>query len=87
MIIVRGASAKPVMLVIDEEVARLVDASDLWGLDTIDTHRWVKETLGKGFRIACIGPAGENMVKFASIISEMRLWAAVEQERLWVPRG
>jgi aldehyde:ferredoxin oxidoreductase len=72
MIIVRGASTRPVMLVVEEGVARVVDASSLWGLDTISTHRSIKETLGKGFRVACIGPAGEKKVAFASIISELR---------------
>ena len=72
MIVVRGAAANPMMLIIENHSAHLVDASGLWGLDTITTHRWIKEKFGRDFRVACIGPAGEKKVKFASIISELR---------------
>jgi len=72
VIIVRGRASGPMILVIDDNDIQLQNASDLWGKDTIATHRWVKRKLGKNFRVACIGPAGEKGVKFASIISEYR---------------
>ena len=71
-IIVRGRASGPMILMIDDHDIELKDASDLWGQNTITTHRWVKENHGKDFRVACIGPAGERGVKFASIISEYR---------------
>jgi aldehyde:ferredoxin oxidoreductase len=72
MVIVRGKAASPVMLVIEDNRFELKPAGDLWGIDTITTHRQIKDTLGKEFRVACIGEAGEKGVVFAGIISEYR---------------
>ncbi|MCJ7830848.1 MAG: aldehyde ferredoxin oxidoreductase family protein, partial [Desulfobacterales bacterium] len=72
MIIVRGRAAEPLMLVIDDDAVTLQPAAALWGTDTLATHRAIKASLGSDFRVACIGPAGEKGVLFASIISEYR---------------
>ncbi len=72
MVIIRGRAASPVMLVIDDNKLELKPAGDLWGTDTITTHRQIKDSLGKEFRVACIGEAGEKGVVFAAIISEYR---------------
>jgi aldehyde:ferredoxin oxidoreductase len=71
-IIARGRAAGPIILVIDDGKAFLKPAPELWGLDTIATHRRIKDNLGKDFRVACIGPAGEKGALFAAIISEYR---------------
>jgi aldehyde:ferredoxin oxidoreductase len=69
-IIVRGRSNTPVYLYIKEGHAEIRDARFLKGLDTLETQEKIKDVLGKR-RLAClvIGPAGENMAKFACIIS------------------
>ena len=72
MVIIRGKAAQPTLLVIDDEKFELRPADDLWGVDAITTHRQIKESCGKDFKVACIGPAGENGVLFAAIISEYR---------------
>ncbi len=72
MLIVRGKAASPKMLVIDDGRLELKAAGDLWGTDTLTTHQQIKDTLGKEFRVACIGEAGEKGVVFAGIISEYR---------------
>jgi len=72
MVIIRGKAAKPTLLVIDDDKCELKPAADLWGVDTITTHRRIKDTFGKDYKVACIGPAGENGVLFAGIISEYR---------------
>jgi aldehyde:ferredoxin oxidoreductase len=72
VIIVRGRAAGPVMLVIDDDKVNLKPVPELWGLDAIATHRWIKGNLGKDFRVACIGPAGEKGALIAGIISEYR---------------
>ena len=72
MVIIRGKAASAVMLVIDDNKLELKPAGDLWGTDTITTHRQIKDSLGKEFRVACIGEAGEKGVVFAAIISEYR---------------
>ncbi len=72
ILIVRGKMNQPVLITIDNDRVALQPAADLWGLDTIATQQRLKDRLGKDRRVACIGPAGEKGVRFASIISEYR---------------
>jgi aldehyde:ferredoxin oxidoreductase len=67
MIVFENESEKPVMLIIDEGEARIEDASKYWGMEAIEAEKALKKELGGQFQIACIGPAGENLVKFAMI--------------------
>jgi len=70
-IIIKGVSNNPVFLNITEEKAELKDASHLWGKGALETHEILKEESGSNLtRVACIGQAGENLVKFATINSE-----------------
>ena len=70
-IVIKGASESPVYLEITENKAKIKDASFLWGKGIIDTSKILKEQSGSPLtRIACIGQAGENLVKFAIIASE-----------------
>ena len=69
-LVVRGARKHPTLLKIEDGKVDLLDAHDLAGRTTTDTQRLVKERVGRGFRVACIGPAGESLVRFASISSE-----------------
>jgi len=70
-IIIMGASDKPVYLKITENGAEIKDASDLWGKDIFETSKILKEQSGSNLtRIAAIGQAGENLVKYAMIGSE-----------------
>ena len=72
-IIITGASDKPFYLEIRDKDVKLKDASFLWGKGTIYTTHKLKEIFGdKKALVACIGQAGENLVKFANIISEER---------------
>jgi aldehyde:ferredoxin oxidoreductase len=72
-IIVEGESPKPVYLHIDKEGLHLHDAADLWGLDSQETHRKLREKHGQATQVACIGPAGENLVRYAVLISNLRV--------------
>jgi aldehyde:ferredoxin oxidoreductase len=70
-IIVTGQAAQPVYLSIIEGQAQLHDAGHLWGLNSYDTQDQIKETLRPGrHHVACIGQAGENLVKFAAIMND-----------------
>jgi aldehyde:ferredoxin oxidoreductase len=72
-ILIQGTSERPVYLHVTENVQELKDATDLWGLGTYETHRKLKEAVKDNLaRIACIGPAGENLVKYAMICSGER---------------
>ena len=69
-IVLQGRSSKPVYLQISSNDVRLKDARAMWGLNSEDTGRAVREREagGGGKRsIIRIGPAGENKVAFASV--------------------
>ena len=65
-----GAAPAPGILVIDGDRAELRDGSAYWGRDVYQCTQALKEELGAGFRVFCIGPAGENLVRFAAIANE-----------------
>lgn len=67
-IIVKGKSAVPVVLFINDENIKLVEADDLWGCDVYKTEEELKERTDVKAQVACIGPAGENLVKIAGIM-------------------
>ncbi|MFX1553552.1 MAG: aldehyde ferredoxin oxidoreductase N-terminal domain-containing protein, partial [Promethearchaeota archaeon] len=69
-IIVEDISPKPVYLVTEDGKAELRDASHLWGKNTSDTTRLIREELGDKFNVACIGIGGENLVKFAAVMND-----------------
>jgi aldehyde:ferredoxin oxidoreductase len=71
-IVVKGACAEPSILVIDGDGPRLEPAGDLWGLPAADAEERLRERLGKAWRVASIGPAGENLVKYATVSHDGR---------------
>lgn len=72
-IIISGASKKPVYLEIRDNDVKLKDAEFLWGKGTYFTTKKLKELFSdEKSMVACIGPAGENLVKYANIVSEER---------------
>lgn len=73
-ILIRGRAASPVTLQIDSGTGVLSPAVDLWGKMTGPTQNELKERLGR-VQVCCIGPAGENLVRFASIVTDERVSA------------
>jgi aldehyde:ferredoxin oxidoreductase len=70
-IVIKGISENPVFLWIDNENVEIRDASDIWNSGTIKTETTIKEIVNDDkIKIASIGPAGVNLVKYAAIISE-----------------
>jgi aldehyde:ferredoxin oxidoreductase len=68
-IIVEGKASKPVYLWINDGKAAIRDATKLWGKETLDTEVAIRADLGdKRIQLAMIGPAGENMVRYACIM-------------------
>ncbi len=66
-VVVRGASDKPVYVTVLDGAAEFRDAGEVWGLDTYRSYDVLKATHGGDARIACIGPAGERLVKYACV--------------------
>lgn len=75
LIIVEGRSEEPVYIYIEQDKVEIFSAQDIWGMDTARVQDKLKEVHGRGVRIACIGPAGERLVRFASILGERRIAA------------
>jgi aldehyde:ferredoxin oxidoreductase len=70
-IVVQGSAAKPVYLSIRDGAVELRDAASMWGLDTGQTWDAIREDLDDPeVSVACIGPAGERLVRYASIVSD-----------------
>ncbi len=69
-VIITGASTSPVYLWINDDEIEIRDASKVWGKNTdVTTDELIKETDEKA-QVACIGPAGENMINLAAIITD-----------------
>jgi len=70
-IIIRGQAPKPVYLFIQDGQAELRSASHLWRQDSYQTQEAIKEELkDRRVRVACIGEAGENLVKYAAVMAD-----------------
>ncbi|MFC1951046.1 aldehyde ferredoxin oxidoreductase family protein [Chloroflexota bacterium] len=72
-IVIQGASDKWVYLYLHDGVAELRNAKPLLGKDTWETEDAIKQELGlseRGASVFGIGPAGENLVRFATIVGD-----------------
>ncbi len=69
-LVITGRCDSPALLSIDDGAVEFLDAADLAGLTTSQTEQAVKQRLGHRRKVACIGPAGENLVRFASISND-----------------
>lgn len=66
-IVIHGKSDEPVYLEIRDDQTRLIDARDLWGQDARETQLKLKGRMGQQAQVLTIGPAGENLVRFATV--------------------
>jgi aldehyde:ferredoxin oxidoreductase len=71
-IVIRGRAAKPSALLIDGDGARLIDAAHLSGMSAAEADAKLRAELGRGWRVAAIGPAGERGVRYATISHDGR---------------
>jgi aldehyde:ferredoxin oxidoreductase len=67
-LLIKGKSKYKVWIEIVEENITFHDADGLWGKDTIEVQEMLPERTGK----IVIGPAGENLVKYAGVFSGER---------------
>ena len=71
LLVFEGAAKEPVYLVIRDDEVELRSAEGLWGLETdLVTDRLLEEVGDPKARVACIGPAGENLVRFSCVIND-----------------
>ena len=72
-LIVEGKAEKPTYVWIKDGDVKFRSAKRVWGMKTTDCQQIIKNELNdQNARIACIGPAGENLCKIACIINELR---------------
>ncbi len=70
-VVITGKAASPVYLAITDGGAALRPADHLWGQDTYAAQHHIKEEMSdRRARVACIGPAGEALVKYAAIMND-----------------
>lgn len=75
-VIVEGKARRPVYLWIRDGEAEVRDASHLWGLPTAEAREAIRAELGEPLaRVALIGPAGENLVRYACITHDLKHFA------------
>ena len=65
--ILEGKAQEPVYIAIDDDKVEFLSARNLWGKKVHDSQKWLETTHGKEFKSMVIGPAGENLVRNASI--------------------
>ncbi len=70
MIIISGKSDSPVYLEIIDDKVNIVDAKNLWGKTVEESTDYIYSKYGKTIGNLLIGPAGENLVKFAAIMND-----------------
>jgi len=69
-LVIEGKAKNPVYLYVENDKTCILSAEGLWGLTTFETERKLKDVHGKNVGVLVIGPAGENLVRYATIISQ-----------------
>ncbi|MCX8118148.1 MAG: aldehyde ferredoxin oxidoreductase family protein [Desulfobacterota bacterium] len=70
LIIVEGKAKEPVYLFVEDGKVEIREAKHLWGKTTHETTDQIRAETDMDAKVACIGPAGEKLVRFACIIND-----------------
>jgi aldehyde:ferredoxin oxidoreductase len=83
-VVIHGASENWVDVFIDDDRVQFRDATKLLGLGTFQTEEAIREDLADDqVRSATIGPAGENMVRFANVTNDGRQAGRTGHGAVW----
>jgi aldehyde:ferredoxin oxidoreductase len=69
-VVIEDKAKSPVILHVKDKIAEFVDAKDFWGLNSFETEARLRGLYERTAGIVSIGPAGENLVKFATVVSQ-----------------
>jgi aldehyde:ferredoxin oxidoreductase len=75
-IVIKGESPKPVYIWVWDEKVEIREAGHLWGKDTYEVAERLKKETDREASTACIGPAGERLVRIACVMNDGRLGRA-----------
>ena len=81
ILVFTGKSAEPVTVSIQDGKVEFHDAKTLWGKTVGETTDELERHMGTTIHVAAIGPAGENLVRFASVVSDR---SAIRDLRTWL---
>jgi aldehyde:ferredoxin oxidoreductase len=65
-----GKAENPTIVEVEDNKTEFLDGKDYWNLGTFETEKNLKKQYGTVIGVVAIGPAGENMVKYANVISQ-----------------
>ncbi|MCU7786621.1 aldehyde ferredoxin oxidoreductase family protein [Pyrobaculum sp. 3827-6] len=68
-LVVEGRAERPVYIFIDGDKVEILDAGDYWGLNAWAVEEKLQKIHGRDAAVVTIGPAGENLVRFATVVS------------------
>jgi aldehyde:ferredoxin oxidoreductase len=72
-LVIKGKADRPVYVWVNDGDIQIREASHLWGKDTSETPAAIRRDLGdEDAKVICIGEAGENLVRFANILSGLK---------------
>lgn len=71
-LIIRGKSSSPVIILVEDGKVRIEDGRAYWGLDTPEMEFSLRKDIGPFIEFITIGPAGENQVRFACVMSGIK---------------
>lgn len=71
-IVIVGVASEPLAVRIDGDAVSFESAADWWGLSSRETGQAIRDSWGNRFRVASIGPAGEKLVRYATISHDGR---------------
>ena len=70
VLVVEGKSKEPCYLLIEDDKVTIIRTPALWGKNTFEAQDILEEKHGEHIGILLIGPGGENLVRFATVISQ-----------------
>ncbi len=68
-IVIRGCAQEPTYLYLEDGQVHFLPANDLWGMGSFETQQALVKIHGPGTISAVIGPAGENLVRMAAVMT------------------
>lgn len=69
-LVIKGRASKPVYITVKNGNCEIKEAASLWGQEVPVAMAKLKEMEGSKASFACIGPGGENLVRFAAIMND-----------------